>query len=109
MITILFLFVAFWCWFGRGPYLLRWPALLGVVVLTSGHPLAAMLGEDLAPLAGPLLTLLFAILGLTIIFRALSGSSSRGYRYHDDSTGYWHGHHNRHGHRYGRRSHWNDW
>lgn len=68
MLTVLLLFIVLWCWFGRGPYLHRWPALPGVVAMTSGHPLAAMLGKDLEPLAEPLLALFFAILGLTIIF-----------------------------------------
>jgi hypothetical protein len=109
MITILFLLVALWCWFGRGPYLLRWPALLGVVALTSGHPLAALLGEDLEPLAQPLLALFFAILGLTIIFRAVFGPSRGRYHYDDGPLGYWHHHHRRYGNRYGRRWHNDRW
>jgi hypothetical protein len=103
MLTVLFLLVAVWCWFGRGFYFLRWPSLIGVVVFTSGHPLAAQLGEDLEPLAGPLMTLLFTVIGLTIMVRALFGSSRRRPYYHDAPRGYW-----RDPHRYERR-HWNEW
>lgn len=108
MLTVLFLFIALWCWFGRGPYLLRWPALLGVVAMTSGHPLAAMLGKDLEPLAAPLLTLFFMILGLSIMLRGVFGPSRRRHHYHDGPPGYWRGHHHRYGRYYGRRN-WDEW
>ena len=73
--TFLCIAVACWCWFGNGPYFLRWPAVLMVVVLTSGHPLAAMLGPEMEQLAAPLLTLLFMIFGLSIILRGIFGRS----------------------------------
>jgi hypothetical protein len=94
MLSILLLLgVSCWCWFGNGPYFLRWPAVIMVVLLTSGHPLAAVFGPELEQLAAPLLALFFAVLGLAIILRGLFGFSGR--RYH-------HGYHDYHG-RYGRR------
>jgi hypothetical protein len=108
MITVFFFLIALWSWFGRGPYFLRWPAVLAVIVFTSGHPLAALLGKDLEPLAGPLLTLFFMILGLTIMLRALFGTSRRRRHYDDEPPGYGHGLHHRYSRRYGRR-YWDEW
>jgi len=105
MLLLICIFLAIWCWLGRGPYFLRWPALLGIVALTSGHPLAAMLGEDLEPLAEPLLTLFFVILGLLLIFRGVFGGSRRRYNQYG-SPEPWHRRHHRFGERRDRYDRW---
>lgn len=101
MLTLLFLALACWCWLGQGPYFLRWPAVVIVVILTSGHPLAGMAGEDFEQLVWPLLTLFFALLGLWIIIRGVFGPP-RPRHYH---------HHPRYGRygRYGRRWRYDRW
>lgn len=64
---LLFIALACWCWRGTGPYFLRWPLVVIVVALTSGHPVIAFFGEGFEALAGPLLTLLIMMLGLWIM------------------------------------------
>ena len=87
--------LACWCWFGRGPHFLRWPALLMVVVFTSGHPLAVMLGPQIEQLAPPLLALLVAGFGVSIILRGLFGHPGR-HHYQQSHQG----HHGRYGRRW---------
>ena len=96
---ILFLALACWCWFGQGPYFLRWPAVVIVVALTSGHPLAQVLGKDFEQLIWPLLALFLALLGLWIIIRGVFCPPGRRYHHH---------HHDHYG-RYGRRWRYDRW
>lgn len=81
MLITLFIALACWCWLGRGPYFLRWPSVILILVITSGHPLANVFGPGLEEIAAPLLPILIAIFGLFLIFRGIFGSSRR--RHHD--------------------------
>ena len=102
MLTVLFILVALWCWFGRGPYFLRWPAVLLTILLTSGHPLGGILGGMFDGLAEPLLVLFFLILGFSMMLRGLFGQSHRRHR------GFGHLPHGHHHHRNYRRRGWYD-
>lgn len=95
---LIFGFIAIWCWFGTGPLFLRWPAVVVVVALTSGHPLASVFGEGSEELIWPLLNLLIALFGLWIVVRGVFGGPRRRCHYHHDR-------YHRYG-RYGRR--WRD-
>jgi hypothetical protein len=75
MIILLSLIVAVWTWLGTGPRLLRWPSLLGLVLLTSGHPLGQALVANTEVLAAPLLTLL--IMGFGIKLMLGGGAAAR--------------------------------
>lgn len=104
ILTVLFLLVALWCWFGRGPYFLRWPAVVLIILFTSGHPLGGMLGGMLDGFAEPLLTLFFMILGFSFIVRGVFGRSHRRHRDFGPPP-HWHNHHRDYGRR-GRYDHW---
>ena len=74
--------LACWCWFGRGPCFLRWPALVLVVFFTSGHPLAGAFGPALENIGMALLPLLLVGLGIKVILFGF-GSSRRRREYDD--------------------------
>ena len=80
---LLLLGMAFWCWFSSGPYFLRWPLVVLIVLITSGHSLGGVVANVIAPLAGPILTLLIMFAGLMIMIRGFGGRSRRRY-YGDD-------------------------
>ena len=107
MLSILLLLaLSCWCWFGNGPWCLRWPALLLAVLLTSGHPLGGPVGQVLEALAPTILALIFAIAGLLIILRGAFGGwrSRRGYYHHRPPPWSW----RRYDH-YGRRDRYDHW
>lgn len=105
MLLLLCIFLAIWCWLGRGPYFLRWPAILMVVLLTSGHPLISVVDSEFGGILGPLLSLFFAIFGLTIIFRGIFGGSRRRYNQYGPPEP-WHRRHRLFG---GRRERYDRW
>jgi hypothetical protein len=82
-----------WCWLGRGPWCLRWIALIALVLLSSGHPLGAQLGLLFDRYAVVLVPLFLVFLGLRImlggLFRRHHAHLPRGY---SDRERRWHGH-----------------
>lgn len=83
MLTLLFLIaLACWCWLGSGPYFLRWPAIVLLVLLSSGHSAGSAVAAHLDVLAGPLLTLGIMLFGLWIIIRGALGWRHRPRRYY---------------------------
>ncbi len=69
MTFALFLALAGWCWLAGGPAFLRWPALLLVVVVSSGHPVAAVIAEQGDPWAARLLPILLFLAALRLLLR----------------------------------------
>lgn len=86
MALLILVSVAIWSWLGRGPIFFRWPALVGLTLLTSGHPLGIALARVLDGMAEPLLALFFVFLGISIILKPIFGGSRRRYtpRRYDD-------------------------
>lgn len=60
--------------------MLRWPMVVLVVLLTSGHWAGNVVGAYLDVLAQPLLTLLLMLLGLWIIIRGVVGHQREPYQ-----------------------------
>ena len=107
MLSILLLLaLSCWCWFGHGPYFLRWPALLVAVLLTSGHPVGGPLGLFLEAIAPAILTLVIALAGLLIILRGAFGGwrSRRGSCQHRPPPWSW-----RRSSHYGRGDRYDHW
>jgi hypothetical protein len=89
LLLILIIALACWCWLGRGPRCCRWPLVVLLALLTSGHQAGAVVGSHLEMLAGSLLTLGLVLLGLWIMVRGVSGRRQvREYRHHRRD---WHG------------------
>jgi hypothetical protein len=66
---LLIIALACWCWFGSGPVFLRWPAVIVLVLLTSGHTAGAAFGNYVDGLAGPILVLAIMAIGLSMMLR----------------------------------------
>ena len=77
--------LACWCWFSSGPLFLRWPLVVLIVLMTSGHWLGGVVGAYVGALAGPILLLLIVFAGLMIMLRGLGlrgrSRNNRDYRY----------------------------
>ena len=84
---------AFWCWIGSGPLCLRWPLIVLIVLMTSGHSLGALISCYLGALSGPILVLLITLAGIRIMIFGF-GRRPRRDHYYD---------HDRHASRWGRR------
>lgn len=84
--------LACWCWFGHGPRFPRWPLVVLIILITSGHWLGGIAAVYLGMFAGPLLTLFFVWLGLWLMVRGLGWRPRRRYHhdYHHERRG-WHG------------------
>jgi hypothetical protein len=91
VLPVIVVALAYWCWFKRGPFWLRWPSVVILILVTSGNSLGAVLGQMLSPFAGPALILL--IIGIALF--TMIGGFSRRSSWRRDS-------------RYDRRGGWND-
>jgi hypothetical protein len=65
------------CWFGCGPRFLRWPLIVLIVLMTSGHQLGALMAAWIDALSEPILTLLIMLLGFVIMVRGFGWRSRR--------------------------------
>jgi len=79
---LLLIGAAFWCWFRSGPLFLRWPLVVLIILMTSGHWLGGIVGAYVGTLAGPILVILIMFAGLMIMVRGLGGRR-RGPNYRD--------------------------
>jgi hypothetical protein len=71
MLTLLLIIaLAAWCWFGSGPLFLRWPSVVVLVLLTSGHTEGAAIGGCLDKIAAPILVSVIMAIGLAMMLRA---------------------------------------
>ena len=66
--------LSLWCWLGGGPALLRWPLVIFLILLTSGHPFGGLVSSGLEELAGPILLLLIVAVGFSMILRSFRTS-----------------------------------
>lgn len=89
MISVLLLVLAFWCWFHQGPRFLRWPVLLVIVLISSGHPLGAEIHQWMLPFLGPLLLFGIMVAGFAVMLRGFFGSRHHG-SYYDTRRGRFH-------------------
>lgn len=89
LLLILLISLACWCWFGAGPFFLRWPLVVLLVLLTSGHQMGAVVGSYLEVLAEPLLVFGIVLLGLWIMVRGIFGRRRADHNYHNRRG--WHG------------------
>jgi len=80
---LLLIGMAFWCWFSSGPLFLRWPLVVLIVLVTSGHWLGGIVTAYAAVFAGPILTLLIIFAGLMIMIRGI-GCRPRNRYYRDN-------------------------
>jgi hypothetical protein len=72
MITFFLLIVlACWSWFGYGPRFLRWPAVVLLILMSSGHPLGRELSGAVEPITLSLLPLAIVLLGIWIMVRGV--------------------------------------
>lgn len=76
---LLLIGVACWCWFGRGPLFLRWPFVVLIVLVTSGHWLGGIVGVYASALAGPVLLFLVVIAGFMLMLRGFGWRPRRHY------------------------------
>jgi len=83
---LLLIGLAYWCWLSRGPRFLRWPLVILIVMITSGHQLGGIVSAYAGALAGPILLLLIVSAGLMIMIRGL-GWRPRGRSYRDNRYG----------------------
>jgi hypothetical protein len=90
LLLILLIALACWCWLGTGPLLFRWPLVVLLVLLTSGHQMGAVVGSYLETFAEPILTLGIVFLGLWIMVRGFGGRRRTEHDYHHRRG--WHGH-----------------
>lgn len=77
---LLLLGVAGWCWLGRGPLCLRWPALAALLVVLPGT--RSFMSSLAGAFAGPMLLLLILIFAMNMMVRGRVGS--RRSRYYDE-------------------------
>jgi len=89
---LLLIGMALWCWFSFGPLFLRWPLVVLIVLMTSGHRLGGVIGAYAGALAGPVLLFMIVIAGIMIIIR---GFVWRPRRRFDDDYRYGRGGHDR--------------
>ena len=61
--------LSLWCWLGRGPYFLRWPLVVILVMITSGHSLGRIVSYEMESLMGLILPLLIMLGAGAMIFR----------------------------------------
>ena len=77
---LLVIALACWCWLGAGPRCFRWPLLVLLALLTSGHWTGSLAGEYLDAVAGPLLVLLIMAVGFSIMLRGFWPRQPRTHR-----------------------------
>jgi len=70
---LLFIGLAWWCWLSSGPRFLRWPLVVLIVLITSGHQLGGIVSAYAGALTGPALLLLVMFAGIMIILRGFGG------------------------------------
>ena len=70
---LLLIGLACWCWFSSGPLFLRWPLVVLIILMTSGHWAGSIIGAYVNALAAPVLTLLIVFAGLMIMIRGIGG------------------------------------
>lgn len=75
--------LACWCWLGRGPFFLRWPLVVVIVLMTSGHQFGGVIGSFVDALAPPVLTLVIVLAGIMIMLRGVRGGGGRSGPRHD--------------------------
>ncbi|MEM6915003.1 MAG: hypothetical protein AAF491_00450 [Verrucomicrobiota bacterium] len=61
--------LAVWCWLYEGPRFLRWPVIVLLVLMTSGHQLGESVAASADALAAILLPFLLLIVGLLVMLR----------------------------------------
>lgn len=83
---VLIIALACWSWFGNGPRFLRWPSIVVLLLMTSGHPIGGIVGAYVGAFAAPVLTLLIMLCGIMIILRG-SGWRPRRRDYRDYREG----------------------
>lgn len=66
---VLIIALACWSLFGNGPRFLRWPSIIVLLLMTSGHPIGGIVGAYVGAFAAPVLTLLIMLCGIMIILR----------------------------------------
>jgi hypothetical protein len=66
---LLIIALAAWCWLGSGPLFLRWPSVVVLVLLTSGHTAGTAISGYLDKIAGPVLVLVIMAIGLSMMLR----------------------------------------
>jgi len=88
---LLLIGMACWCWLGRGPLFLRWPLVVLIVLMTSGHALGGVVAELVGALAGPILLFAIVIAGFLVMLRGVGWRPRR----HDDYYRYGRGWHDR--------------
>jgi hypothetical protein len=81
---ILLIALACWCWIGFGPRFLRWPCIVVILLMTSGHQLGGMVAAYVEAFSEPALTLLIMFIGLMIILRGFGWRSRRRDYYRDE-------------------------
>lgn len=77
---LLLIGMALWCWFSSGPLFLRWPLVVLIVLMTSGHWLGGIVGAYAGALAGPVLLFLIVIAGFMVVLRGLGWRPRRPYQ-----------------------------
>ena len=88
---LLLIGVAFWCWFSSGPLFLRWPLVVLIVLMTSGHWLGGIIGAYAGALAGPVLLFLIMIAGFMVMLRGFGWRPRRQYQADSRYRRGWHG------------------
>lgn len=76
---LLFIGLAWWCWLSSGPRFLRWPLVVLIVLITSGHQLGGIVSAYAGAFVGPVLLLLIVFAGIMIILRG-GGGRARQYQ-----------------------------
>lgn len=61
--------LAIWCWIFEGPRMLRWPLVVLIVLITSGHQLGSEVASGANTLAATLLPFLLVIVGILVMLR----------------------------------------
>lgn len=74
--------LAGWCWLGSGPLFLRWPSIVVMVLLTSGHNAGTAINGYLDKIAGPVLVLVIMAIGLSMMLRPHMRRRYRDYPFH---------------------------
>lgn len=88
---LLLIGMALWCWFSSGPLFLRWPLVVLIVLMTSGHWLGGIIGAYAGALAGPLLLFLIMIAGFMVMLRGFGWRPRRQYQADYRYRRGWHG------------------
>lgn len=80
---VLMIGFACWCWIGRGPLVFRWPLIVLIVLMTSGHWLGEIIGAYVSAFAGPLLLFVIVMAGFMVMLRGIGWRPQR--HYHRDN------------------------